>query len=100
MPTATGYMAGWDAAAHYTGVSRATLHRAEKAGLLQPLRVGSRVLFTPTMLDEFVRASSGEPDDGEPDDDTSSAVAVDRVRVPTVKQRRTPADDDEPPAAS
>lgn len=57
----TGYIPGWDKAAEYVGVSRATLHRAEKAGLLKPLRVGSRVLFTAELLDDFIRRSAGEP---------------------------------------
>jgi excisionase family DNA binding protein len=50
----TKYLGGWAAAAAYTSLSRATLVRAEKAGLLKPTRVGSRVVFTREQLDDFM----------------------------------------------
>ncbi len=55
----TKYLSGWEAAMAYTTLSRQTLHRAEKAGRLKPIRVGSRVLFTVEELDRFI-ASHGD----------------------------------------
>ncbi len=55
----TPYIKGWEGAVAYTTMSRQLLYRAEKAGRLKPIRVGSRVLFTVEELDRFI-ASYGD----------------------------------------
>ena len=48
-------------AAQYTGLSKSTLARAEKAAALRAQRVGGRVLFEVDELDRFLRGDAPFP---------------------------------------
>jgi excisionase family DNA binding protein len=47
-------------AAEECGLSERTIHAAIKDGRLQVIRVGRRVLITPTALDDYLNGRTGE----------------------------------------
>ncbi len=47
-------------AAEQSGLSERTIHTAIKGGALKVLRVGRRVLITPTALNDFLNGKTGK----------------------------------------